>query len=123
MADKESFADLFEKEAAAAPRARPLSVGDEVEGTVAHVGADAVFVQLDEKRQGYFSTIDLPRGGEISVGQLIRGFVVELEASGEIRLGLGFGKDAGSDQLIAAKECAWRRYRAMKVQAQRCSTP
>jgi len=104
MSDKESFAEMFEREAPQAPRARSLAVGDEVEGEVVLAGADAVFIQLDEKRQAYFSKIDLPRADEVVVGQRLRGFIVDIDSSGEIRVGLGFGKDAGAAQLALAHE-------------------
>ncbi len=104
MAEKQSFADLFEQEAVPAAKASPIAVGDEVEGTIVHVGADAVFVQLDEKRQAYFSTLDLPASAEVEVGQVIRGFVLDVDSSDEIRLGLGFGKNAGAGQLTTALE-------------------
>ena len=49
-----SFADLFAAEEMPQGRSRRFSVGDAVEGVVAHITADAVFVDLDAKQSGLF---------------------------------------------------------------------
>jgi small subunit ribosomal protein S1 len=56
---KESFAALFEQTGKAAPRARGPRVGDALEVVVVQVGKDAVFVELDGRRQGFIEAIDL----------------------------------------------------------------
>ena len=44
----ESFADLFARGDVPIAKARRLSVGDEIEGVVGHMGPDSVFVDIDE---------------------------------------------------------------------------
>lgn len=102
MAEKESFADLFEREAQDVPRRRNVQVGDRVEGTVVQIGADSTFVELDAKRQAFLHTQELlgPDGRPtVSVGDTLEATVVELDpSSGEIRLGRSMGRpqDAGA---------------------------
>lgn len=97
----ESFADLFEQEKAKVPgrRARALSVGDEVEGVVSHVGPEAVFVDLDAKQQAFFDRVELAGpGGDLHVkaGDPIKGHVIEIDRAGQVRLGRTFARgDAG----------------------------
>jgi len=102
----ESFADLFEQAGAPPGRSRDLSVGDEVEGIVAHVGPGEVIVELDAKQQGFFEKVALAdsAGAIPAVGDTIRGFVVEIDRSGQIRLDQRFGRDVGAEQLSAARE-------------------
>lgn len=105
----ESFKDLFEAGGKAdAPRGAAVRVGSKIEGTVAHVTASAVFVDLDGKSQGYFDLVDVagPDGKPtLTVGEKVTAVVVEVEPrSGQIRLARRFGKDAGIDQLRVAHE-------------------
>src|SRR5688500_5823304 len=89
-------------------RSRKLSLGDSVEGIVAHVSADAVLVDLDAKQQGWFNRMDLtgPDGElRVKLGDRVKGHVVAIDASSEqIQLGTAIGKDAGKEQLFLAKE-------------------
>jgi ribosomal protein S1 len=87
---EESFAALFEKgdPRGAAPR-RGARVGEELEGTVVQVGRDAVFLELDGRRQGYVESIDLraPDGSvPAKVGDKLRVRVVHVDAQNGIRL-------------------------------------
>jgi small subunit ribosomal protein S1 len=104
----ESFADLFAREQMPGGRARKLNVGDQVEGVVAHIGVDEIFVDLDAKQQGWFSRLDLlgPHGElRVKLGDRLEGHVVEIDDSSEqVKLGTTFGKDAGREQLVIAKE-------------------
>ncbi len=107
--DSESFAELFAREAnVGAARARRLSIGDEVEGVVAHVGADSVLVDLDAKQQGWFARQDLigPDGElVVKLGDKVRGHVLDIDRStSEVQLGTALGKDAGRAQLALAYE-------------------
>lgn len=103
----ESFADLFAREDSG-PRARRFSVGEEAEGVVAHISADAVLVDLDAKQQGWFSRLDLtgPDGElRVRVGDRVKGRVVGIDRSThEIQLATALGKDAGREQLALAFE-------------------
>jgi small subunit ribosomal protein S1 len=109
MSDEpESFAALFAKEEMPGGRARRYEVGDEVEAVVAHVTDDAVFVDLDAKQQGWFDRPDLtaPDGTlGVKVGDPITGRVLLVEkGTGHVKLGSGFGRDAGREQLAVAAE-------------------
>lgn len=115
MSDKpSSFAELFAAELLAngempGGRARRLSVGDEVEGVVAHISAGEVFVDLDAKQQGWFdrSTLTAPDGTlGVQLGDRVKGRVLLIEPdTGQVKLGSGFGRDAGLEQLkVAAKQ-------------------
>ncbi len=105
MADKETFADLFEREARDVPRRAHLQVGDRVAGTVVQVGAESTFVELDAKRQAFLHTQELlgPDGRRtVKVGDTIEATVVEIEASsGEVRLGRSLG---GAKDMSAVQE-------------------
>ncbi len=105
---KESFADLFAREGAEGARARRLSIGDEVEGVVAHVSADAVLVDLDAKQQGFFDRADLTGpDGELKVraGDKVKGRVVAIDrGTSEVKLATALGKDAGRAELMLAYE-------------------
>jgi small subunit ribosomal protein S1 len=77
---------------------RRLSVGDEVEGVVGHVGPDSVFVDLDDRQQAFYEAIDL-RDAEgkptVEVGDRIKGWVLDT-TGGQIKLGRRFGRDGGA---------------------------
>lgn len=104
----ESFAELFAREAVSSGRSRKLSMGDEVEGVVAHISAEAVLIDLDAKQQGYFDRMDLvgPDGElVVKVGDKAKGRVVAIDADGsEIKLATALGKEAGKQQLFLALE-------------------
>lgn len=86
----ESFASLFEAgPRVAAVRVR-VHVGAELDVTVVQIGKDAVFVGLDEKREGFIEAADLlSKEGELTVkvGSRLRARVIELEGRpGAVRL-------------------------------------
>ena len=102
----ESFAALFEQQATPA-RSRSFKVGQKLDVLVVQVGRDAVFVELDGKRQGFLEADELrDEQGEITVkaGERITAHVLEAnDAQGMFRLGRSFGKTSGVDGLERAK--------------------
>ncbi len=77
----DSFAALFEATRPSASRARSKGVGDELDVVVAQIGKDAVFVDLDEKEQGFIESKDLTsESGELTVkvGSRLRARVAEV---------------------------------------------
>jgi len=86
----ESFAALFEGEAARAPRRRSFAPGDQMDVTVVQIGRDAVFVELDGKQEGFIESKDLSsKTGDLSVkvGSRITAKVVEVGGRpGAVRL-------------------------------------
>jgi len=97
-----SFAELFEQSEMPAGRAVRHEVGDEVEGVIAHIGAETVLVDLNAKQQGWFRREEL--GDAIAVGETIAGRVLAVESTGQLELGKGFGRDAGREELLRAFE-------------------
>ena len=85
----ESFAALFEQQQSGAlPRRGGPRVGDQVAVVVVQVGKDAVFVELDGRRQGFIETLDLkaPDGTiKAAVGDRMRARVLKVDDMG-IRL-------------------------------------
>jgi small subunit ribosomal protein S1 len=85
---KESFAELFEQSGKAAPPRRGPRVGEVLDAIVVQVGKEAVFVELDGRRQAFIETNDL-RGPEgtvgVAVGDVIRARVTRVDDEG-IRL-------------------------------------
>ena len=82
---KESFAALFEQTGKAAPRARGPRVGDALEVVVVQVGKDAVFVELDGRRQGFIEAIDLRAADgtmKAAVGDRLRVRVLNVDDQG-----------------------------------------
>ncbi len=82
---KDSFAALFEQSGKTAPRARGPRVGDTLEVVVVQIGKDAVFVELDGRRQGFIESIDLraPDGTtKAAVGDKLRARVVHVDDQG-----------------------------------------
>jgi small subunit ribosomal protein S1 len=86
----ESFAALFEGEAARAPRQRTFTPGDQLDVVVVQIGRDAVFVELDGKQEGFIEAKDLvSKTGELSVkvGSRITAKIVEVGGRpGAVRL-------------------------------------
>jgi len=81
MPRDESFADLFEK-SRTAPRRRALHPGDEVDVVVAQIGRDAVFVELDDKQEGFIENKELKNAADeisVKVGSSVRARVVNVE--------------------------------------------
>ncbi|MBI5532693.1 MAG: S1 RNA-binding domain-containing protein [Deltaproteobacteria bacterium] len=90
-AKEESFASLFAHSDTASARQRRLSTGEEFETTVIKVTHDAVFVDLDGKREAFIDAMDLvdAEGNrvELAVGARIKAKVVELGGrAGGVRL-------------------------------------
>jgi small subunit ribosomal protein S1 len=109
--DSESFAALFENaqqnQATTRARSRPLRVGDRLEGKVVLVGKDAVFVEIDGKRQAFIEAVELraPDGTlATKVGDTIAAQVVEVdERSGQVRLGRSLAATGDVASLQHAK--------------------
>lgn len=110
----ESFAALFEQSGRAAPPARGPRPGDTVDVVVVQVGKDAVFVELDGRRQGYFEAIDLraPDGTmAVALGAKLRARVVEVGEQGvrlaptvDAAVAVGASVSLGSPSPGSAKE-------------------
>ena len=108
----ESFAALFEAESKSKPRraaGRGYTPGEPVSGTVVRIGRDAVFLELDGKREGY---LELPEVRDeatgaltVAVGDVVRATVLKVgDADGAVRLGKSMPKGRGADGLAAAKD-------------------
>jgi small subunit ribosomal protein S1 len=81
----ETFAALFEQTGKAAPDRRAPRVGDTLDVVVVQVGRDAVFADLDGRRQGYIEAVDLraPDGTtRAAVGDRLRVRVVRVDDQG-----------------------------------------
>ncbi len=78
---EDSFASLFEK-GSSPQRQRRWAVGDEVEGVVVKIGSDAVFLDLDGKREAFIERISLVDAAgqplDVSVGDTMVARVVEV---------------------------------------------
>src|SRR3954470_1576336 len=103
----DSFAALFEQ--SNVQRSRMPRGGERLEGVVVHVGKDAVFIEIDGKRQAYIEAIELraPDGTlSIQVGDTLAAQVVAIdESAGQVRLGRAMaapGDAAGLEQARAA---------------------
>jgi small subunit ribosomal protein S1 len=88
--DDDSFAALFEK-GDAPKRQRHISVGDEVDGVVVKIGSDAVFLDLDGKREAFVDRETLMDGEgkqiSIEVGDTMRARIAEIGGrNGGVRL-------------------------------------
>ena len=111
MADdtSDSFAALFEQSAQSAPkRTRALRIGERVEGKVILVGRDAVFIEIDGKREAYIEAVELraPDGTlSIQVGDMFAAQIVAIDGpSGQIRLGRSMAQSGDVESLMRAKE-------------------
>jgi small subunit ribosomal protein S1 len=87
----ESFASLFANDSAQSAKQRRLALGQEIDTTVIKVGQDAVFVDLDGKREGFIDAMDLVDAAgnrvELPVGSSVKARVMELGGrSGGVRL-------------------------------------
>jgi small subunit ribosomal protein S1 len=81
----DSFAALFEQSAQGAPRRREPRVGETLDAVVVQVGRDAVFVEIDGRRQGFIEATDLkaPDGTvRATVGDKLRARVVRVDGDG-----------------------------------------
>ena len=102
----DSFKDMFTRGDIVVAKHRQVSVGEEVDGVVGHIGRDAVLVDLDGQQQAYFELPELcDASGKplVKAGDRVRGFVVSTD--GTIRLAKRFGKgEASIDHLVVAQE-------------------
>lgn len=110
MADdtSDTFAALFEQSSQSAPkRARALRVGERVEGKVLLVGRDAVFIEIDGKREAYIEAVELraPDGTlSVQVGEMFAAQIVAIDAqSGQVRLGRSMTQSGDVESLMRAK--------------------
>ncbi len=104
---KDSFASLYEQSAKGTRRARIVKVGQRLEVTVSTVTRDAVFVDLDEKREAWLDPAEFlgPDGKlTLKVGDKLTAHVLEMDArSGSVRLGKSLGKNNGAMALELAR--------------------
>src|SRR5678815_5388180 len=102
---RESFAALFEGEAARTPLRRSLKVGEELDVVVVQIGRDAVFVELDGKQEGFIESKDLTnKGGELTakMGSRITARIVEMGGrTGAVRLTPVLVRPPASEELDA----------------------
>jgi small subunit ribosomal protein S1 len=105
---QDSFAAMFEAEAAQPTRKKRVRVGDRVEAVVVQVGRDAVFVELGDKQQAFLETAELREDDgtvPFAVGDVVRAHVVEVDESKSIiRLGKSMGKPGSTAAIEQAKE-------------------
>jgi small subunit ribosomal protein S1 len=86
---EESFATLFEQTSQGVPRRYAPRVGETLSVLVVQVGRDAVFVELDGRRQGFIESTDLraPDGTiKATVGDMLRARVVQVDPEHGVRL-------------------------------------
>lgn len=104
----DSFAALFEQQSSKAPKARAVHVGDRIRATVVQVGRDAVFVELDGKRQAWIDAAELraPDGTlAVRIGDTLNAHVVEVDArTGNVRLGRSVDKLGNVAALEQARD-------------------
>jgi small subunit ribosomal protein S1 len=104
---EDSFAALFESQAAPPRRARALHVGDKIDAVVVRVGKESVFVELDDKQQAFIDTVELrDPDGQVSVkeGDTLSARIVEIDlAQGLVRLGRSLGKPGSLAAIEQAK--------------------
>lgn len=85
----QSFAALFEKAGGDVPRRGRARVGETLPVVVLQVGKDAVFVELEGRRQGFIETGSLqgPDGTlKVAVGDRLRARVVRVDGDNGIEL-------------------------------------
>ncbi len=105
----DSFAAMFEQQAKGpAQRAHTWRVGERVEARVVQISHNAVFVDLDEKRQAWIDAVELQGPGgalTVKVGDTLAAHVVEVDKrSGNVRLGRSLGKMGNVAALELSRE-------------------
>lgn len=103
----DTFAALFEAQGKDRAKVRPVRVGETLDAVVVQVGRDTIFLELDGKRQAMLDTLELkgPDGTvDVQVGDRITAKVVEVDASGNVRLARSAGRGGDLSQLQAAME-------------------
>src|ERR1700722_10197396 len=101
----DSFASLFEQ--SPVKKARALRVGERLEGTVILVGRDAVFVEVDGKREAFIEANELraPDGTlSVKVGDVIAAQVVAVDEGGQVRLGKSLTASGDAASLERARQ-------------------
>ena len=101
----DSFASLFEQ--TTVKKARSLRVGERLEGTVILVGRDAIFVEVDGKREAYIEAVELraPDGTlSVKVGDMLAAQVVAVDEGGQVRLGRSLTASGDVASLERARE-------------------
>lgn len=98
----ESFAALFEAQSKEAQVGhRKVRVGEMLQAAVVQVDKETIFIELDAKRQAMLDLVEMP---DAKVGDIVRARVVSVDpASGEVRLGLSFGKTGDIAQIEQAR--------------------
>ncbi len=102
--EKDGFAAMFEA-SADVPTRPAVKVGDEVEGTIVHIGQDAVFVDLGGRQQALFpkmELLDIHGALTVKEGETLRGYVVKITDDGTPELGRRIGHGMSREQLEAA---------------------
>lgn len=83
----DSFAAMFEREAAPVRKRRDARIGQLVSGQVVSVGRDAVFVEIDGGQQAFFEAVDL-RGPDgtlaVAEGDRLDARVVDVDPAREL---------------------------------------
>ncbi len=105
----DSFAAMFEEQSKSnTRRSKTWRVGERVEAVVVQITRDAVFVDLDEKRQAWMDPIELMGPNNtptVKVGEKIAAHVVEVDArSGSVKLGRSLGKANNVAALELARD-------------------
>ena len=105
----DSFAAMFEQQPKGpAQRSHTWRVGERVEARVVQIAHNAVFVDLDEKRQAWIDPLELqsPTGGlTVKVGDTLTAHIVEVDKrSGSVKLGRSLGKAGNVAGLELARE-------------------
>lgn len=104
----DSFAALFEQQETKPKRAKSWRVGERVEARIVRITQNAVFVDLDEKRQAWMDPIELQGpGGALVVkeGDTVTAHVVEVDGrSGSVKLGRSLGKAGNTAALELARD-------------------
>lgn len=83
----ESFAAMFEREAAPVRKRRDARIGQVVSGQIVSVGKDAVFVEIEGRQQAFFEAVDLRApDGTLTVveGDRIEARVVDVDPSRDL---------------------------------------
>jgi small subunit ribosomal protein S1 len=105
----DDFAALFEQSGGVQKRSGPaVKVGARVEAIIVQITRDAVFVDLDQKRQAYMDRAEIlgPDGQPtMKVGDKLVAHVLEMDSkSGSVRLGRTLGKGGDVASLELARE-------------------
>jgi small subunit ribosomal protein S1 len=101
----DSFASLFEQ--SPVKKARALRVGERLSGTVVLVGRDAVFVEVDGKREAFIEANELRSADgtlSVKVGDTIAAQVVAVDEGGQVRLGRSLAASGDAASLERARQ-------------------